>query len=198
MDIQVNLLKNGNEKAFKKIVESYWPRLYRFALTYVMDEEVAKEIVQDTFLTLWEQRKSLEEDTCLITYLMVINKNKCLNYLKLTKVETMPLSELSEVAVYHKSNLYVLEDESLEILITKELSAAIDASLAKLSPRTREIFIMSRYKGLKNKEIASLQNITVKTVEFHINKALKQLQYDLSKEYLVSFLICFYFFFTQK
>lgn len=188
MNINVQQLKNGNENAFKSIVESYWPRLHKFAQTYVLDNEVAKEIVQDTFLILWKQRKELDEDTCLITYLMVVNRNKCLNYLKSLKLETIDISELSESAIYQRSNIYVLEDESLEILVTKELQQAIDDSLEKLTLRTKEIFLLSRYEGLKNREIAEQQNISVKAVEFHINKALKQLKCDLSKDYFILFI----------
>jgi RNA polymerase sigma-70 factor (ECF subfamily) len=69
--------------------------------------------------------------------------------------------------------------------MTKELASAIEASLSKLSARTRDIFMMSRYDGFKNKEIAESQCITVKAVEFHINKALSHLRDDLSKEYLI-------------
>lgn len=198
MDINIEQLRHSDEKAFKGIVESYWPRLHKFALTYVMDDEVAKEIVQDTFLALWERRKELDKDTCLITYLMVVNRNKCLNYLKSLHWETVEISELTENAIYQRSNLYVLEDESLEILVTKELHQAIEAALEKLPPKTKEIFIQSRYEGLKNREIAEQQQLTVKAVEFHINKALKQLRSDLSQEYFLSFLICCCMLFNQK
>lgn len=198
MEIDVQLLKNSDEKTFKKIVETYWSRLQKFAFAYVFDEEIAKEIVQDTFLSLWEERKNLNEDTCFITYLMIISKNKCLNYLRTLRLETVDLNDLTETAIYQRSNIYVLEDESLEILITKELRSAIELSLEKLPDKTRKVFMMSRYDGLKNKEIAIQQNITVKTVEFHINKALKQLQSDLCHEYLVTLISLFGFFFAQK
>ena len=182
MDISIRQLRNSNEQMFKSIVESYWPRLHKFAQIYVLDREVAKEIVQDTFLVLWKQREKLDKETCLITYLMVICRNKCFNYLKGLQLEQV---EINEFAIYQRSNVYVLENDSLEILMTKELASAIEASLSKLSARTRDIFMMSRYDGFKNKEIAESQCITVKAVEFHINKALSHLRDDLSKEYLI-------------
>ena len=58
MDISIRQLRNSNEQMFKSIVESYWPRLHKFAQIYVLDREVAKEIVQDTFLVLWKQREN--------------------------------------------------------------------------------------------------------------------------------------------
>ncbi|MCS2891442.1 RNA polymerase sigma-70 factor [Parabacteroides faecis] len=179
----IQQLKDGNEKVFEQIVKSYWPRLYAFANIYVINKEAAKEIVQDTFLVLWSQRKYLEDNTCLITYLMVVGRNKCLNYLKSLQLHTIPIDDLNECTVYQRSNVYVLEDDSLEILITKELAQAIATSLEKLPAQTKEIFMLSRYNGLKNKEIADQLGISTKSVEYHIKNALKQLKSDLIKDY---------------
>lgn len=179
----IQQLKDGNEKVFEQIVKSYWPRLYAFANIYVINKEAAKEIVQDTFLVLWSQRKYLEDNTCLITYLMVIGRNKCLNYLKSLQLHTIPIDDLNEYTVYQRSNVYVLEDDSLEILITKELAQAITTSLEKLPTQTKEIFMLSRYNGLKNKEIADQLGISTKSVEYHITNTLKQLKNDLMKDY---------------
>ncbi len=179
----IQQLKDGNEKVFEQIVKSYWPRLYAFANIYVINKEAAKEIVQDTFLVLWSQRKYLEDNTCLITYLMVVGRNKCLNYLKSLQLHTIPIDDLNEYTVYQRSNVYVLEDDSLEILITKELAQAIATSLEKLPAQTKEIFMLSRYNGLKNKEIADQLGLSTKSVEYHIKNALKQLKSDLIKDY---------------
>lgn len=189
VDINVLHLRNDNEKVFQEIVKSYWPRLYKFSQIYVVDKEAAKEIVQDTFMTLWNKRKELKDDTDITGYLLVVNKNRCLNYLRDQKLETMDLSELSDSQIYQRSNKYVLENESLSLLITQDLQKAIDASLNKLPPKTKEIFMQSRLQGLQNKEIAELQQLSVKSIEFHITKALKQLQSDLSPDYFIWFMI---------
>lgn len=180
-------LKDGNEKTFKQIMKSYLPRLYSFVNIYIVDKEVTEEIMQDTFMALWNQRRDLDDETCLITYLMVVSRNKCLNYLKKLQLETIPIDSLSESSLYQRSNIYVLEDDSLEKLAMKELTHAINVSLTKLSPRTREIFILSRFSGLKNKEIADQLGLTTKGIEYHIGNALKQLRNDLSKDYFVIF-----------
>lgn len=193
----IQQLKDGNEKVFEQIVKSYWPRLYAFANIYVINKEAAKEIVQDTFLVLWSQRKYLEDNTCLITYLMVIGRNKCLNYLKSLQLHTIPIDDLNEYTVYQRSNVYVLEDDSLEILITKELAQAIATSLEKLPAQTKEIFMLSLYNGLKNKEIADQLGISTKSVEYHIKNALKQLKSDLIKDYF-TIAICILQFILMK
>ena len=180
-------LKDGNEKTFKQIMKSYLPRLYSFVNIYIVDKEVTEEIMQDTFMALWNQRRDLDDETCLITYLMVVSRNKCLNYLKKLQLETIPIDSLSESSLYQRSNIYVLEDDSLEKLAMKELTHAINVSLTKLPPRTREIFILSRFSGLKNKEIADQLGLTTKGIEYHIGNALKQLRNDLSKDYFAIF-----------
>ena len=151
-------LKDGNEKTFKQIMKSYLPRLYSFVNIYIVDKEVTEEIMQDTFMALWNQRRDLDDETCLITYLMVVSRNKCLNYLKKLQLETIPIDSLSESSLYQRSNIYVLE-----------------------------IFILSRFSGLKNKEIADQLGLTTKGIEYHIGNALKQLRNDLSKDYFAIF-----------
>ena len=108
-------------------------------------------------------------------------------YLKKLQLETIPIDSLSESSLYQRSNIYVLEDDSLEKLAMKELTHAINVSLTKLPPRTREIFILSRFSGLKNKEIADQLGLTTKGIEYHIGNALKQLRNDLSKDYFAIF-----------
>lgn len=194
----VQQLKSGNKKVFEQIVNAYWGRLYSFSTIYVIDKESAKEIVQDSFLVLWEKRQNLDNATCFITYLMVVCRNKCLNYLHSLKLDTISIDELNETMIYQRSNLYVLDDSSLEILITKELSESIDRTLDKLPARTKEIFIMSRQYGFKNKEIAEKEQISIKAVEFHINKALKQFRKDLGGEYVLIVVYMFVMFALRK
>lgn len=196
--ITILQLKKSNERVFEQIVQSYWPRLYAFANIYIVDKETAKEITQDTFLTLWLQRENLTDDTCLITYLMVVCRNKCLNNLKSLQLETISIEELGESALYQRSNAYLLADDSLTILITQELTEAIDLSLERLPLRTKEIFMQSRYEGLKNKEIAEKQLISIKAVEFHISKALKQFRDFLSKNYFTLLLTLIWGIFLRK
>lgn len=192
MDINIKHLKDGNELVFNQIIQAYWPRLKKFAVIYTQDEEVAKELVQDTFLALWNKRKELKDDTSLITFLMVVCRNKCLNYLAQKKHEISRLDELDEEYIYLKANQYVLEDSTSDILETKDLEKAIRNALDKLPPKTKEIFLMSRFDNKKNKEIAESLDISIKTVEFHINKALQILKQTLTNEQFIKFIIIYY------
>ena len=82
MDVDLRLLKEGNEHVFRQIVQSCEGRLNRFAMIYTQNRAVSEEIVSDTFLSLWINRHSLDENTRLIPYLTVILRNKCINYLR--------------------------------------------------------------------------------------------------------------------
>ena len=80
MNLIIKQLQDGNEKVFEQIVREYWPRMFKFALIYTQNNETSQELVQDTFLVLWNNRAVLKDNTNLITYLMVVLRNKCLNY----------------------------------------------------------------------------------------------------------------------
>ena len=154
-------------------------------MIYTQNNEVSQELVQDAFLSLWNSRKNLRDDSSLITYLMVILRNKCLNYLEQTNIKKSYIEELDDDFIYQKANQYVLQDDASKILEADDLHNAIERALNKLPEKTREIFLMSRYDGLKNQEIADIKNLSVKTVEFHITKALHLVKENLPQEYWV-------------
>lgn len=189
MDISISDLKSGNEQTFRQVVSMYKKRLFMFSKIYVLKAEVAEEIVQDVFLVLWDKRKNLADNTNLIQYLMVVTRNKCLNHIRNEKLEMVPIESLTEEQIYLRSNAYVLDDDALCSLFTKDLEQSIHVSLSKLSPKTREIFWMSRKDGLKNKEIADRLQVIEKTVEYHLAKALKQIKSDLPEAYKILFIL---------
>ncbi|MCD7936570.1 MAG: RNA polymerase sigma-70 factor [Tannerellaceae bacterium] len=190
-DLDIQRLKQGNEQIFKRIVSAHWNRMYKFASIYTMNEEVAKEIAQDSFLALWDHRNELQNDTSVITLLMVINRNKCLDYLRKRQTEIISLEDISEEHIYLQMHRTVLEDKTSDLLIAKELEEKINIAINKLPKKTRLIFIKSRHEGLMNKEIAEELAISVKTVEFHITKSLQLLRKDLSDEF-PAWVILFY------
>ena len=182
MEFNIQILKTGDANVFRKIVNAYWRRLNKFAQIYTRDDEVAKELVQDTFLSLWDKRESLKDDTKLIPYLMVVLRNKCINHLKQVKIETESIDNIETEAVYKITNLLVLEDEVSTILDTDDLYKIIKDAIALLPEKTRMIFQLSRKEHLSNKEISEKLNISIKTVEFHITKTLQHLRKHLPKD----------------
>jgi len=185
MNLIIKQLQDGNEKVFEQIVREYWPRMFKFALIYTQNNETSQELVQDTFLVLWNNRAILKDNTNLITYLMVVLRNKCLNLLEQTRIRKLYIEEIDDETIYQRANLYVLQDEASQIVESEDLHKAIERALSKLPEKTREIFMLSRYDGLKNQQIAETKNISQKTVEYHISKALQILKEELPQEYWI-------------
>lgn len=185
MNLIIKQLQDGNEKVFEQIVREYWPRMFKFALIYTQNNETSQELVQDTFLVLWNNRAVLKDNTNLITYLMVVLRNKCLNLLEQTRIRQLYIEEIDDETIYQRANLYVLQDEASQIVESEDLHKAIERALSKLPEKTREVFMLSRYDGLKNQQIAETKNISQKTVEYHISKALQILKEELPQDYWI-------------
>ena len=185
MNLIIKQLQDGNEKVFEQIVREYWSRMFKFALIYTQNNETSQELVQDTFLVLWNNRAILKDNTNLITYLMVVLRNKCLNLLEQTRIRQLYIEEIDDETIYQRANLYVLQDEASQIVESEDLHKAIERALSKLPDKTREIFMLSRYDGLKNQQIAETKNISQKTVEYHISKALQILKEELPQDYWI-------------
>lgn len=185
MNLIIKQLQDGNEKVFEQIVREYWPRMFKFALIYTQNNETSQELVQDTFLVLWNNRAILKDNTNLITYLMVVLRNKCLNMLEQTRIRQLYIEEIDDETIYQRANLYVLQDEASQIVESEDLHKAIERALSKLPEKTREVFMLSRYDGLKNQQIAETKNISQKTVEYHISKALQILKEELPQDYWI-------------
>lgn len=166
-------IKRGQTEAFEHLFKSYYPRLRGYASRFVSDDEVVRDLLQDCFLRFWEKRKFLES-VSLSSLLFVMVRNACLNYLKhLSLVEEQSLDYLQELS--GSEGLYLLDfDVNPEHqLLYDELQSQVRQVLASLPERTRQVFMMSRMKGLKNREIAERLNISTTAVEKHISKALK-------------------------
>ena len=151
-----------------------------FTKEYVNDEEVAKNLIQESFLKLWEKRKSLKNDSNLKAFLYQVLRNKALNHIKAQKVK-----QKYEEQLKYKYNEYLLNYDALTQLdfnsvSFKELSAIIDNVIQQLPPQCKRVFEMSRYESMKNREIADELGISVKAVEGHMSKALKKLREQLT------------------
>ncbi|MGQ7868823.1 RNA polymerase sigma-70 factor [Sunxiuqinia sp. sy24] len=174
--VLVNRLIQGDQLAFEKLFRFYYPGLVVYARQFVVDAEKAEEIVQDFFVRFWERHPSLKPSDSLKSYLFSSVKNSSLNVLKRLKIEERYLRDIQKLSDDH-----LLYDPDL--YIASELQGKIQKAIDTLPDRCREIFILSRINGLKNDEIASQLNISKRTVETQISKALKTLKVEL-KEYI--------------
>ncbi len=177
----LQLLNKHQEAAFEVVFKLYYPRLVYFAKEFVPDSE-AKNLVQDAFISMWDKKPQFINESQLQSYLYTNVKNNCLMYLRHEKVKKKYRSE----AVLQKQNQIYTEALSgldTSTVTFQEIETIIEKTLLELPERCREVFILSRMEGKKNKEVAEVLDISVKAVEAQITKALKTLRISL-KDYL--------------
>lgn len=165
-------LQSGNEECYRDLFMEYYPQLTVFAKKYVNDLDIARDVVQDMFVWLYESRDSLKSIRLLKPYLFQSVKNRCLNYLKTKKIH----QKHEAVILSTQSNAeFDVESKMAEV----ELEEKIFKVVSDLPERCQLIFRMSRVEGKKNSEIAKDLNISIRTVETQISKALKVLRAEL-------------------
>jgi len=184
MDDLVSKIHLGDERVFEHIKNEWSQRLKIFARSYVRLNDVSEDLVQDTFIKFWEARHSLNYEKMIAPYLFTILRNKCLDYLKHKVVEQKFNDVTTENYNYWLANIYALEDASINIITENQIKKALFDAINKMPQPRREIFTMSRFKDMKNLDIAEEMGISVKTVEYHITKAISFLREEL-KDYFV-------------
>jgi RNA polymerase sigma-70 factor (ECF subfamily) len=179
----IRRLQEGDKASFERVFEYFYHRLYVFINEYVHDSEVAKNILQDVFLILWEKKSILLDDTNLNAWLYTVAKNKALKYLR----HEAYIKNHVDISL-QQQNENTLNASALDTLDTsefafREIEKIIQRTLASMPENVQLIFKLSRYGNLKNREIAEKLNISEKTVEANITKSLKLLRVAL-KDYL--------------
>lgn len=176
-------LQAGDTAAFERVFESYYHRLYSFINQYVYDSEVAKNILQDVFLILWEKKSILLDDSNLSAWLYTVSKNKALKYLRHKEYVTGHV----EISLLRQSenmlNATALDSIDTSEFAFREIEKIIEHTLSLMPEQVQTVFNLSRFENLKNREIAEKLDISEKTVEANITKSLKLLRVAL-KDYL--------------
>lgn len=173
----IRQLKVGDKAAFELIYQEYYEMLLYVSLQYVSNRDDAKEAVQDAFVKLWSNRETVKEDVSIRNFLYTIAKNNCLNILKKQEVIMRSREDLKWMEMhYHYEAMNRLGFDSMEF---KELQQKIEEAIERLPDHCKEVFKLSRFSQLKNREIAEKLNISEKTVESHMTKAIKLLKEDL-------------------
>jgi RNA polymerase sigma-70 factor, ECF subfamily len=169
-------LKAGNKEMLFSIFNQYNALLIAFAKNTVKNPFLAEDFVQDAFCTLWESRAKLNPDLPVQSFLYKIVQNRCVDFLRKQKAQ-------SNYSKYSETKQLELEstDQSFNNLIISEITAKevqekLRSTLHNMPEQTREIFELSRYKEFTNPEIAEKIGLSVKSVEYHISKALHQLK----------------------
>lgn len=166
------LMQAGDHAAFTEIYTRYSRSLYLSAYKVCGRREDSTDVCQSLFVWLWEQRDTIRITSNLKGFLHTVIKYKVANLIRHGKVRETLFDELQEV----DSRTY--QNYELEL---KELRNLIDQLIHELPPRCREVFLLSRYQHLSHKEIARQLNLSEKTVDEQINRALKKLRAPLGR-----------------
>lgn len=161
----IALLQSNSDLAIDWIFRRYYPMCRSAALRILKDEHLAEDITQDVFMELWKKREERQINIALKAYLRRSVTNRCLNYIRDQKMAFDDEDKLPEWPSTNSDALSNLEAGELELRLKK----AID----ELPERCRIVFTLSRYEDMKYKEIAEKLNISVKTVENQMSKALR-------------------------
>lgn len=156
--------------------KTYYQPLCNYAYSFIRNRDEAEEIVQSAFLSVWEKRDSLDIKTSLKAYLYTMVRNTSLNVIKHEKIKQRYVGEA--LAFEERSH-----DSVAQKVLSSELEERIQHAMESLPEQCRLVFKLSRFEELKYSEIANQLNISIKTVENQMGKALKIMREQL-KDYL--------------
>lgn len=176
----VKALSKGDSKAFELLFLRYQPKLVYFFTGFVHDEEVARDLSQDLFFNLWNNRMKLSDIRSFQSYLYQMARNVLYNYYDRSLVR--------EKYNVEKAVIPLISDDIEEQVFANELQAFINLKVDQMPPQRQQIFRMSRFEGLSNDEIANRLNINKRTVENHLTAALA----DLRKMLKIALLLFFH------
>ena len=176
-----------NSEKFSNIYKTHFAKLVRFSQAYALSKQEAENIVQDTFLYLWEHSEVVESLYDIKAFLFTSVKNRCIDFLrKQTINKSQSISSIEESELQLK--LFALQKFDENIFFEPNIELTIENAIQSLPEKCREIFVLSRFDGLKYKEIASRLNISTNTIEGQISIALKKLREKLKDYTMSSFL----------
>lgn len=191
-DCNIDLLREGNKAEFEEIYTNFFDVLFALSFQYTSERTIAEGIVQDTFMKLWEVRETLLPQTNIKNFLYTLTKNLCLNHLRNQKSIWKQLNQVKyQDYQYAIESLTRIGDSYIEF---EELKQKADQAIDKLPDELKVVFKMSRFEDLKYREIADQLQISEKTVEARMTKALKLLRKKLNDYLPVLYMITNLFF----
>lgn len=178
LSLQERVALHSDQQAFKQLFRLYYPGLYQFASSIVKCKEVAEEIVNDLFVTLWTKRESLTSILNFKVYVYIAVKNRCFNHISRERsLESIDLFEQLEVDCTER--VHTPED----MMLASELQHRINKLVQELPPRCLIVYKLVKEEGFKYKEVAEILNISIRTVENQIAAAVRKIAEGLSVDF---------------
>lgn len=177
-------LKAGNDDALELLFNKYYSQLCIYAHSFLNDNNLSEDIITDLFADLWVKRKKIEIKQNFSAYIYKSAKNAALSYIRKKKLETVSFEEVENFDIASSQSTFSKYDK-------EQSDLKIQTIIKNIPPRSREVFVLHRFDGMKYKEISKLLSISVKTVENHMSTALKVLHKnkEVFKRILTMFLM---------
>lgn len=178
----VKLLKTGDMAAFDAIYNKYCHKLHEFVLMFLKQEEDAEEIVQEVFIKIWESRGKIDVYASFESFLFTIAYNATMSLLRKRVSETKSREYLKSLQQINSAEQVIGEIQF------NELDNKVQSLLQQLTPRQKEIYLLSREDGLTHREIAQKLNISESTVNNHLVTTIKYLKSHIDSSLTVNIL----------
>ena len=187
-------MKNSDKNtAFDTLFNRQYAGLCVYAESFIGDKQAAEDLVQDVFVNIWEKKAELSFDDTLNSYLYKAVQNGCIRFLRQQKVRNRYNSYLNAKITEAELVPYEWVSTQSDPVEADEIKRLYRQALEQLPEKTREIFLLSRNSEKKYSEIAELTDLSVKSVEYHISKALNVFREEL-KDYFILYYLLFAFF----
>lgn len=164
----IQALCKGDPKAFEVFFLYYYPQLVSFLTGFIKDNEIARDMAQDIFLSIWKNKEKLGDIQSFKAYLFKMGKNSICNFYDHSLVNEKYVNELLAQPVGF--------EDAEELIFANQLQSLIDVAVNQMPAQRKTIYLMSRVEGFSNKEISEKLNISKRTVENHLTLALSDIR----------------------
>ena len=180
-------VKTGEKNAYQELFERYSPRIYQFSLSYLKNKSDAEELVQDVFLKIWEKRETLDQSKNIESFIFKVAVNTIYDFIRHKNIE----NAFNDFA---RANFETDSNNTWHTVIFDEMTANLKELVAKLPEQQQKIFQLSKEEGLASEEIAEKLNLSKRTVENHLYRAVSFLKENFRRDSFISvlffYLIC--------
>lgn len=170
---EIIAIQQGEESIFEQVYEKHHEKLYFYILKKTSSSYLAEEVVQLTFIKLWNYRQSLSVEVPIEAQIFRIAKTSLIDLLRKNATQRRTIENFKDLVPVQDENV-------ISSFIKKEMGERIAFLIERLPPVRKKVFKLSREEGLSHKEIAQQLSLTPKNVENHISKAIRQLKKGLS------------------